>query len=240
MITFEQISVKIGRKQILSDISFQAGPGECIGLIGANGSGKSTLLKAIAGILPLSGGKITADGADVGKRRGDPHFIGYVPQENPLFDDARAIDHLKLYYSGSGRDIAADLKEGIPAKLGVAEYLNKPVAAMSGGMKKRLTLACALAGDPVLILMDEPAAALDLPGKEKIRGYVRSLKEEAKTIILATHEEADFDLCDSFRLMENGRARILPKEDQGRLLDILLDNSTPQGEGQRSGGSLNE
>ena len=221
MIEFERLTVKIGRKQIIRDVSFCVSEGQCIGLVGANGSGKSTLLKAIAGILPLAEGRILKDGRPVEKLRGKKSFIGYVPQENPLFDDARAIDHLQLYYSGSGRDLKKDLESGIPASLGIGAYLNKPVSAMSGGMKKRLSLACALAEDPALVLMDEPAAALDLPGKEQIRSYVRSLKEAGKMIILATHEEADFTLCDSFLLMSGQTAGTLNGEERDKIVNLL-------------------
>ena len=223
MISFEKIHVKIGRRRIVEDVSFTADEGECIGLIGANGSGKSTLLKAIAGILSVEAGDIIMEGESILSRRGDARLIGYVPQENPLFGDASGLDHLKLYYSGSGRDLKKDMESGFPGKLGIAGFAAKKVSAMSGGMKKRLSLACALAGEPKLILMDEPAAALDLPGKAQIRGYVRELKAAGKTIILATHEEEDFALCDSFLLMKNGHALIVPGDRRGELVSILTE-----------------
>ena len=225
MISFENISVKIGRKEIVRKVSFTAEEGECIGLVGANGSGKSTLLKALAGILPLACGDILFDGISVAAKRGDGSLIGYVPQENPLFDDATALDHLKLYYSGTKKKLSEEIEKGVPGKFGVGGYLDRKVGAMSGGMKKRLSLACALAGEPELILMDEPAAALDLVGKAQIRGYVRDLKQEGKVVILATHEEEDFALCDSFLVMKEGRAVTLPGGRRKEIAGLLTEGA---------------
>lgn len=209
--------------QILNDLSFEASPGDCIGLIGPNGCGKSTLLQIVSGMLRPEGGSICWEGKELlGHPRLFARLIGYVPQSNPLFEDMSVYDHLELWYSSSPWSLEQDLTDGFPARLGICRFLDKKVCELSGGMKKRLSLACALACRPPLIFLDEPAAALDLVCKEEIRGYIRELKQEGKTILLATHEEADFALCTKLLLFQNGAlTAISPDTPTAQILQFL-------------------
>lgn len=212
------------RHPVLKDVSFQASPGECLGLIGPNGCGKSTLLQILSGQLSADGGTVCLDGQDLS---GNPslrsRMIGYVPQTNPLFDDMTVYDHLRLWYSGCPYSLEQDLTDGFPARLSIDRFLDKPVSALSGGMKKRLSLACALALRPPLVLLDEPAAALDLVGKEEIRRYVQLLKEEGKMILLATHEETYFSLCSRLLVFQNGTLAEMPSDTPPEQLAARFD-----------------
>ena len=135
--------------------------------------------------------------------------IGYVAQNNPLFPDMTAMDHLKLWYSATKYSIEDDLKDGFLSLLKIEPFLHKKAKALSGGMQKRLSIACALASRPTLLLLDEPDAALDLVCKEDIREYIRLYCAQGNTVLLATHEEADFDLCSKLILLKDGHARTL-------------------------------
>lgn len=212
MFQVSHLSKSYRSHRILRDVSFEAAPGDCIGLIGPNGCGKSTLLSIISGLQKPDSGDILWKGRSL--LRSPALFsslIGYVPQTNPLFDDMTAYDHLRLWYSSSSYSLEEDLKTGFPARLGLPAFLNKKVSALSGGMQKRLSLACALAGQPPLVFLDEPAAALDLVCKQEIRTYVRELASEGKTVLLATHEEADFALCTRLLLFtDSGLMEISP------------------------------
>ena len=162
-------------------------------------------------------------------------MVGYVPQGTPLFEELSALDNLRLWYSaipenpfekaeasgkygrpaqkdrekdqGKNREstLERDLREGIPALLGVNDFLSVPVKNMSGGMKKRLAISCACAHDPMILLLDEPSAALDLGAKERIGSYLRYQKSRGGTILLATHDEQELPLCDRLYIMKEGR-----------------------------------
>lgn len=211
------------KHRILNDLSFEASPGDCIGLIGPNGCGKSTLLQIVSGMLRPDSGSIRWDETELlGHPRLFSQLIGYVPQANPLFEDMSVYDHLSLWYSSSPWSLEQDLTDGFPARLDICRFLDKKVCELSGGMKKRLSLACSLAGRPPLVFLDEPAAALDLVCKEEIRSHIRKLKQDGKTILLATHEEADFALCTRLLLFQNGSlTELSPDTPTVRILQFL-------------------
>lgn len=204
MLTADKITKKYGKHIVLNNISFNAKKGECVGVIGANGCGKSTLLNILAGTLKADSGTIsfknnvTATSANVSK------MIGYVPQENPLFEKLSALDNLSFWYGKDTSGLKTDLENGLPALFKITEYLNKRVENMSGGMKKRLSIACSLAKHQPILILDEPCAALDIPGKEDIHSYLKSYLKEGNTVIIASHEEAEIMLCDVVYFLENG------------------------------------
>jgi ABC-2 type transport system ATP-binding protein len=190
-------SFRRGRKQVLSDVNLTAFRGECIGILGANGCGKSTLLSILAGIQKPDSGSIQIAVPQA-------HPIGYVPQECPLMEELNALDNLKLWYCNSPLSLSEELANGFLAMLGIPDFLTTPVKNMSGGMKKRLSIGCAIAQKPEILLLDEPGAALDLICKERIEVYLKNFKKQGNTILLATHEEREIALCDRLFLLTNG------------------------------------
>ncbi len=213
MLSIQEISKSYKKQQVLKGISFDAAPGECIGLLGPNGCGKSTFLHILSGTDTPDGGKIFFDEKDVLKNPSlQSTKIGYVAQNNPLFPDMTAMDHLKLWYSATEYSIEDDLKDGFLSLLKIEPFLNKKVKALSGGMQKRLSIACALASRPSLLLLDEPDAALDLVCKEDIRNYIRWYCAQGNTVLLATHDEADFAICSKLILLKEGLATELSSD----------------------------
>lgn len=205
MLKINKIQKSYKSHEILRDITFEAKKGECIGIIGANGCGKSTLLSIIAGA-------VRADGGSISFTDGTPYtpdtcsaLIGYVPQENPLFDRLTAIDNLHFWYGSNQKQLKSDLNDGLPALFGITGYLNKRVENMSGGMKKRLGIACSLAGHQPVLILDEPCAALDLPCKEDIRSWLKTYISDGNTVIITSHEEAEIAMCDTVWLLKDGR-----------------------------------
>jgi len=203
-----------GKKRVLTDINLTVFGGECIGILGANGCGKSTLLSILAGIQKPDSGSCLIDGRNVfpaqnkGFRLRPPSAAqakaGYVPQECPLMEELNALDNLKLWYCDSPLSLEEELDDGFLAMLGIPEFLKTKVKNMSGGMKKRLSIGCALAENPHILLLDEPGAALDLICKEKIEIYLRHYKSMGNIILLATHEEREIALCDRLFILKNG------------------------------------
>lgn len=201
----EHIRKKYGKKAVLNDICFDGTGGQCIGILGANGCGKSTLLSILAGVLKADSGEFMVDGNSLlGKKSKNGEVVGYVPQGIPLIEELTALDNLRLWYCDSQLDMRNELESGVLAMLGIYDFLKVPVNKMSGGMKKRLSIGCAVANNPSVLIMDEPSAALDLVCKERIHNYIRNFKAEGKIVIIATHEEQEINLCDKHYIMKNG------------------------------------
>jgi len=189
--------------QVLKDITFAASKGTCTGILGPNGSGKSTLLNILAGVLTADKGEFLWQGKDLFK---DPSLrsktVGFVPQGMPLMSELNAWDNLSLWYDKAV--LERELEEGVLAMLGIGEFLKTPVHKMSGGMKKRLSIGCAVASDPQIMLLDEPSAALDLVCKEKILNYFRDFKKRGGILILSTHDVQELEVCDSWYILRDG------------------------------------
>lgn len=189
MLQIENISKSYGKKQILNQVSLTAREGEAIGILGANGSGKSTLLSCIASAY--------ADNKNV--------RVGYVPQENPLFDELKPVDNIKMWCRLSKTEIIDALNSPPLDMMGITDFLDTPVRKMSGGMKKRLSLSTVLINNPHVLLLDEPFAALDLPAKQDILYYMQQLLKQNKTILVASHDEDIFRFCSRVYLLKNGQ-----------------------------------
>lgn len=199
-----QKSYRRGKHPVLRDVSFTAESGQCIGILGANGCGKSTLLSILAGVQPPDSGTLFWNDTSLSDSSKNHDIIGYVPQENPLIEELSAFDNLRLWYCDSTLDLETALRDGVLAMLGIPDFLKTRVSQMSGGMKKRLSIGCAIADDPCILLLDEPGAALDLVCKERISVYLNECKSQGKIILLTTHEEREIELCDKIYILKNG------------------------------------
>lgn len=194
-----------GKREILKGVSFAADKGECVALVGANGCGKSTLLGVLAGTLKSASGEILYNGENpFENKKVFQKYVGYVPQENPLMDKLSVYDNLRFWYCDTDRNIDEDMKSGILKEFGLDSYAKYPVNKLSGGLKKRLSIACALAADPQILIMDEPGAALDIVCKEDIKKYLLKYMKKGGTVLLTSHEEAELAICDRMYLLKDG------------------------------------
>ena len=202
-IEIRQLQKQFKRKQVLQDVNLQAGEGTCIGILGANGSGKSTLLSILAGVLSADGGQFFCDGVDLLKdRKQRARLVGYVPQGTPLIEELSARDNLLLWYDRN--QLRDQLENGVLKLLGIEEFLKVPVNKMSGGMKKRLSIGCAMAAQPPILLLDEPTAALDLACKQSISGWLQQYKAQGGILLLTTHDAMELALCDRWYILKDG------------------------------------
>jgi ABC-2 type transport system ATP-binding protein/nitrous oxidase accessory protein len=216
-LSVQDVSKRYGRVQALNGISFQARPAEAIGLWGANGAGKTTLLKAVLGLIEFQGA-IRVQDVDVRKNgKTARRSIGYVPQE-AIFYDWSVQATLSFYARLKKSDttgIAPMLEQ-----LGLAEHLQKPVPALSGGLKQRLALAIALLADPPVLLLDEPTANLDAQARRDYLQRLLELRQAGKTILLASHRLEEIEtLANRVLLLERGRLAetLRPAELRARL-----------------------
>lgn len=198
-----------GKKEVLKGISFSLEKGQCIGIIGANGTGKSTLLSILAGVRRPDSGQLLFQGEDLFLKQNKKRLrkiSGYVPQDNPLMEELSVFDNLKLWYIDKKR-LEEELKSGVLSDFGLEEYLKVPVNKLSGGLKKRVNIACAIAEDPDLLIMDEPTQALDMICKKDIMDYMEKCKKCGKSIIFTTHDETEFKICDKLFLLHAGKLK---------------------------------
>ncbi len=220
-IRISDIQSAYGKKKVLTGVSFSANPGECIGLVGANGCGKSTLLNILAGLRKQDAGEIFFDEQPVNKKQQFIRYTGYVPQESNLIEEVTVWDNLLLAY-GDSRVLEKQLEGGFLQFLGLREMCDLKASKLSGGMKKRASIGCAMASNPPILLLDEPGAALDLPGKGEVRRYLELYKSKGGTIIIATHEESELDLCDKIYALTEGKSREIDRTLRGHALIEII------------------
>ena len=204
MLQAEHISFSYRKKHVLRDVCFTAKEGDFIGIIGKNGCGKSTLLSILAGVRKPDSGSVSFLNGDLFAKSAVPaETIGYVPQLNPLLPELSVGDNLKLWL----RDTSAANKEArvsLCREMELTDYLSVPVAKLSEGMKKRVSIASVLQNHPKLLILDEPSAALDLPCKELIHNQLRSFTAKGGIVLFTTHEEAEFSLCTTLYILKDG------------------------------------
>ena len=217
-IEIKGIAKKYGKHSVLKDITFTAESGKCIGILGGNGCGKSTLLSILAGIQPPDKGEFLYEGKDLFKFTAQrSQLVGYVPQGTPLIEELNARDNLSLWYEKE--DLKRELSGGVLKMLGIGDFLKTPVSKMSGGMKKRLSIGCAISARPPILILDEPMAALDLACKENICEYLRSYKASGGILLLSTHDVLELELCDECYIMKDGV--LTPFNYDGNLSELV-------------------
>ena len=224
MIHVNSICKNYGKNHILNCASFYAKKGECIAIVGANGCGKSTLLGILSGSRKSTSGNILYDGKDaINNPKLFSDYVGYVPQDNPLMDKLSVLDNLRFWYCESSRDLKEDLKNGVPARFGLDFYKNYSVEKLSGGMRKRLSIACALAKNPPILILDEPGASLDIICKEDIKYYLKTYIKNGGTVIITSHEESELDFCTRMYLLQNGvLTELLDKPVGQKLIERMI------------------
>lgn len=209
MIEINNISKKYGTKVVLRNISFQAHSGECVVIIGKNGCGKTTLMQILAGVMKPDSGKIHYLGQELSYKSQQFHkFCGYVPQENPLMEELSVKDNLKLWGVTGSKQY-----EKIIDSFQLREILRAKVEKLSGGMKRRVAIACALAEWPPILLLDEPTTALDIFYKESIEEWLREYNRMNGIVIMTTHDESEILKADRCLVMKEGELIELSKED---------------------------
>ncbi|MBQ8327262.1 MAG: ABC transporter ATP-binding protein [Lachnospiraceae bacterium] len=206
MLNVSDISFAYKKNTILNHVSFQVVPGDCVGIIGTNGCGKSTLLSIIAGALIPKSGTITLNHYDIKKNPKEfSRFIGYVPQDNALIPELSVKDNLRFWFQGSKQNFDALIASGELSFFGVHNFYDKKVSELSGGMKKRVSLACAFSNKPAIFILDEPSTALDPQFKKDMFEYLNTfINKHNGTIIITSHEWNELNLCNKLFFLKDG------------------------------------
>lgn len=194
---------RYGKRDILKGVTLNIEFGSCIGILGGNGSGKTTILSILAGVTDADEGEFICEDYDLLKDDKRRRFlVGIIPQCNPLIEELSGKDNLLLWHDRKYLNMSA--KEGIIKELGITKFINKRVSTLSEGMKKRLSIACAVKEHSKILLMDEPGAALDIVAKEIIHEYIKKFTDMGGIVILVTHDEGELNLCDRHYILKDG------------------------------------
>lgn len=209
MIQIMDVKKSFGAEEVLHGITREFKPGKIHGIVGNNGSGKTVLMKCICGFLRPTTGRVLVDGKEVGKDMDFPENLGAIIETPGFLPNLTGLKNLKLLASLRGKIGEEQIRSSL-RRVGLDPDLKKTVSKYSLGMRQRLGIAQAIMEDPSLLILDEPFNGLDKTGVAQMRHLIQDLQSEGKTILLASHNQADIDiLCDTVCEMDAGHMQIV-------------------------------
>ena len=211
-IRVEGVYKRFGTDTVLKDVSRSFERGRIHGIVGNNGSGKTVLMKCICGFLIPTEGEVIVNGKQVGKDVDFPHDMGLIIETPGFLPNVTGLKNLEILASLNKKigleEIAAAIR-----RVGLDPLMKKPVGKYSLGMRQRLGIAQAIMENPSLLILDEPLNGLDKHGVREMRQLIKGLKEQGKTILLASHNQGDIDeLCDTVCEMDAGVMTMIREE----------------------------
>ncbi|GCE11329.1 ABC transporter ATP-binding protein [Tengunoibacter tsumagoiensis] len=219
MVVIEHLGKQFGKLRVVDDLTMTIREGETFGLIGPNGSGKTTLIRMLVGLTRPDSGSITI----MGLRQSDARIaatMGYMTQSSALYTDLTAQENMQFFcdiYGLRGREQRLRIHEMLE-RVDLADRAASIVGTFSGGMKQRLSLACALVHKPRLVLLDEPTVGVDPELRRSFWDYFAQLNQEGVTIIVSTHHLDEAARCTRLGLLRFGR--LLAQDEPETLLRL--------------------
>jgi ABC-2 type transport system ATP-binding protein len=212
VIRVEGVYKRFGTDTVLKDVSRSFERGRIHGIVGNNGSGKTVLMKCICGFLIPTEGEVIVNGKRVGKDVDFPPGLGLIIETPGFLPNMTGVKNLEILASLNKKigleEIAAAIR-----RVGLDPLMKKPVGKYSLGMRQRLGIAQAIMENPSLLILDEPLNGLDKHGVREMRQLIKGLKEQGKTILLASHNQGDIDeLCDTVCEMDAGVMTMIREE----------------------------
>lgn len=206
LLHLQDLEKSFGRQMVLNHVGFDLQPGEIIGLIGPSGAGKSTMIKTMLGIEKADSGMALVLDHTMPNRHilGD---IGYMAQSDALYEALSGQENLEFFgqLKGLSRKVLKDDIAHVAQVVDLKEHLNKAVSGYSGGMKRRLSLAIALLGNPQLLILDEPTVGIDPSLRKKIWKELMALRDKRVGILVTTHVMDEAELTDKIGLLLGGK-----------------------------------
>ena len=212
IISVKNLSKDFGQERVLHSVTRDFERGRIHGIVGNNGSGKTVLMKCICGFLIPTEGEVIVNGKRVGKDVDFPPGLGLIIETPGFLPNMTGVKNLEILASLNKKigleEIAAAIR-----RVGLDPLMKKPVGKYSLGMRQRLGIAQAIMENPSLLILDEPLNGLDKHGVMEMRQLIKGLKEQGKTILLASHNQGDIDeLCDTVCEMDAGVMTIIREE----------------------------
>ena len=212
IISVKNLSKDFGQERVLKSVTRDFEKGRIHGIVGNNGSGKTVLMKCICGFLIPTEGEVIVNGKRVGKDVDFPPGLGLIIETPGFLPNVTGMKNLEILASLNKKigleEIAASIR-----RVGLDPLMKKPVGKYSLGMRQRLGIAQAIMENPSLLILDEPLNGLDKHGVAEMRKLIKGLKEQGKTILLASHNQGDIDeLCDTVCEMDAGVMTMIREE----------------------------
>jgi phospholipid/cholesterol/gamma-HCH transport system ATP-binding protein len=227
IVKWDEVFKSFGKHEVLKGLTLSVFEGETLTIIGGSGSGKSVMLKLLLGLIPPDSGRILFDGMDITKMRmreliGVRRQIGMLFQGGALFDSLTVGENVayplkeQLEKEGYSEDKIREIVVKKLALVGLEDMVDKYPSDLSGGMKKRVALARAIAADPRLVLYDEPTTGLDPANTRRINHLIRDIQRECKvTSIVVTHDmESAFFVSDRIAMLYNKKIEFVGTPDE--------------------------
>ena len=205
----KNLTKKYGELCAVDNLSFCVEDGEIFGLLGPNGAGKSTTLSVLTTLSDFNKGEIAIDGMDIRKdKMRIKQLIGMVPQDIAVYDHLTALENVKFFaslYGLKGKQLVSSAEEALEF-VGLSDRLNMKPKQMSGGMRRRLNIACGIAHAPRFIVMDEPTVGVDAQSREHILNSIKLLRDRGATIIYTSHYMNEVEeICDRIAIVDKGQ-----------------------------------
>ena len=219
MIVTEHLVKQFGKLRAVNDLSMTITTGETFGLIGPNGSGKTTLIRMLVGLVRPTGGTIRIMGERMPSTKVLPH-MGYMTQLSALYLDLTTMENLRFFcniYGVRGKEQSQRIAE-ILERVDLADRVDDVVGTFSGGMRQRVSLACALVHHPRLAFLDEPTVGIDPELRRSFWNYFAELNKEGVTIIVSTHHLDEAARCTRIGLLRSGA--LLAQDTPSELLRL--------------------
>ena len=211
-ISVQNLSKSFGQERVLKNVTRDFEKRKIHGIVGNNGSGKTVLMKCICGFLIPDSGSITVNGERVGVDVDFPRDMGLIIETPGFLPNMTGVKNLEILAS-LNKKIGLEQIAAAIRRVGLDPLMKKPVGKYSLGMRQRLGIAQAIMEDPALLILDEPLNGLDKHGVREMRQLIKGLKEQGKTILLASHNQGDIDeLCDTVCEMDAGVMTMIREE----------------------------
>lgn len=225
ILTVQNLTKSFKEKTVLKGISFTVEKGEILCFLGPNGAGKSTTINILTAALGCDGGEILYKGEKIGGRmRGYKRRLGVVPQEVALYEELSAERNVRFFaslYGLRGKALAQAAEEAL-AFAGLADRRGDKVKTFSGGMKRRLNIACAIAHRPELVIMDEPTVGIDPQSRNHILSCIRKLRDGGMTVLYTTHYMEEVEAI-STRILVIDHGAIIAQGTKESLKEEIAD-----------------
>jgi ABC-2 type transport system ATP-binding protein len=227
LVRLEEVTKRFGDVVAVDRVTLNVRHGEVFGLLGPNGAGKTTLINILVGLLRVDAGRAFIRDREVGRTRFEGRRnTGIVPQELAIYEDLTSLENVKFFaslYGLRGRELDKAAREALELS-GLADKAKGIPKRFSGGMKRRLNIACAIAHRPKLIIMDEPTVGIDPQSRHHILQSVRRLNREGCTVIYTSHymEEVE-EIAQRIAILDHGKIIALGTKDE--LEALITDTS---------------